>query len=336
MSARPRAMMPTAPMTRNASPPKAVANARYATAAPMAIPEPIHLNAGRSAISPAAYRPSPIEKGIEVHRYDHSDHRSFMLVYSRVPPTPARNAPGITMPARRRGSCRPMSDGTRKKSESATSSTGHQASSSRLIPSPEIQPPIAWLASTSTPIASSIRPSDSSTVRLMAASIVPPMADPERAPIARAARQVSSASLWLMVVGPSILLIYAWVEVLNNPGLSLVDGRARRAPVPAIHRTRPGHPRLFAPRNRSAAGPHACSPARGAVAHPARPPSPGSGHAPGSTGPRNGALAAAPARGARGRREALTRGAATSPLQTVAGACAVAGRGDSRAGNRPA
>jgi len=50
------------------------------------------------------------------------------------------------------------------------------------------------------------------------------MADPERAPIARAARQVSSASLWLMVVGPSILLVYAWVEVLNNPGLSLVDG----------------------------------------------------------------------------------------------------------------
>lgn len=50
------------------------------------------------------------------------------------------------------------------------------------------------------------------------------MADPERAPIVRAARQTSSASLWLMVVGPSILLVYAWVEVLNNPGLSLVDG----------------------------------------------------------------------------------------------------------------
>ena len=27
-----------------------------------------------------------------------------------------------------------------------------------------------------------------------------------------------------MVVGPSILLVYAWVEVLNNPGLTLVDG----------------------------------------------------------------------------------------------------------------
>ncbi len=27
-----------------------------------------------------------------------------------------------------------------------------------------------------------------------------------------------------MVIGPSILLIYAWVEVLNNPGFTLVDG----------------------------------------------------------------------------------------------------------------
>ena len=27
-----------------------------------------------------------------------------------------------------------------------------------------------------------------------------------------------------MVVGPSILLVYAWVEVLNHPGLSLADG----------------------------------------------------------------------------------------------------------------
>lgn len=27
-----------------------------------------------------------------------------------------------------------------------------------------------------------------------------------------------------MVVGPSILLVYAWVEVLNNPGFTLVDG----------------------------------------------------------------------------------------------------------------
>ena len=27
-----------------------------------------------------------------------------------------------------------------------------------------------------------------------------------------------------MVIGPSILLVYAWVEVLNNPGYTLVDG----------------------------------------------------------------------------------------------------------------
>lgn len=34
-----------------------------------------------------------------------------------------------------------------------------------------------------------------------------------------------------MVVGPSILLVYAWVEVLNNPGLTLVDGyRIGRTP----------------------------------------------------------------------------------------------------------
>ncbi len=43
-------------------------------------------------------------------------------------------------------------------------------------------------------------------------------------------RLVSGARTWarlalvLLVVGPSILLIYAWVEVLNNPGLTLVDG----------------------------------------------------------------------------------------------------------------
>ena len=27
-----------------------------------------------------------------------------------------------------------------------------------------------------------------------------------------------------MVIGPSILLVYAWVEVLNNPGFTLADG----------------------------------------------------------------------------------------------------------------
>lgn len=37
-------------------------------------------------------------------------------------------------------------------------------------------------------------------------------------------RQWSQLALALLVVGPSVLLIYAWVEVLNHPGLSLVDG----------------------------------------------------------------------------------------------------------------
>lgn len=38
------------------------------------------------------------------------------------------------------------------------------------------------------------------------------------------ARQWARIALALLVIGPSVLLIYAWVEVLNNPGLSLVDG----------------------------------------------------------------------------------------------------------------
>lgn len=42
--------------------------------------------------------------------------------------------------------------------------------------------------------------------------------------LVRRAQQVARLSLVLLVVGPSILLAYAWVEVLNNPGLSLVDG----------------------------------------------------------------------------------------------------------------
>ena len=46
----------------------------------------------------------------------------------------------------------------------------------------------------------------------------------------RSPRLAGSAHVWarlalgLMVVGPSILLVYAWVEVLNNPGYTLVDG----------------------------------------------------------------------------------------------------------------
>jgi hypothetical protein len=49
-------------------------------------------------------------------------------------------------------------------------------------------------------------------------------------PDSRASRLVAGARRWarlalgLMVVGPSILLVYAWVEVLNHPGLTLVDG----------------------------------------------------------------------------------------------------------------
>jgi hypothetical protein len=42
--------------------------------------------------------------------------------------------------------------------------------------------------------------------------------------LASGARLWAVLSLGLMVVGPSILLVYAWVEVLNNPGLTLVDG----------------------------------------------------------------------------------------------------------------
>ena len=38
------------------------------------------------------------------------------------------------------------------------------------------------------------------------------------------AHQWAGLALVVLVIGPSILLIYAWVEVLNNPGLSLVDG----------------------------------------------------------------------------------------------------------------
>jgi hypothetical protein len=46
----------------------------------------------------------------------------------------------------------------------------------------------------------------------------------------RGSRLAGGAHVWarlalgLMVIGPSILLVYAWVEVLNNPGYTLVDG----------------------------------------------------------------------------------------------------------------
>ncbi len=45
-----------------------------------------------------------------------------------------------------------------------------------------------------------------------------------RSRLAARAHQWASLSLALLVIGPSILLVYAWVEVLNNPGLTLVDG----------------------------------------------------------------------------------------------------------------
>jgi hypothetical protein len=45
---------------------------------------------------------------------------------------------------------------------------------------------------------------------------------PER--LSRRAKQMARGSLVLLVLGPSWLLVLAWIEVLNNPGYSLVDG----------------------------------------------------------------------------------------------------------------
>jgi hypothetical protein len=50
------------------------------------------------------------------------------------------------------------------------------------------------------------------------------MPDSAGSRLAAGARQWARLALALMIIGPSILLVYAWVEVLNNPGLSLVDG----------------------------------------------------------------------------------------------------------------
>lgn len=61
----------------------------------------------------------------------------------------------------------------------------------------------------------------------MAASIVLAMPDSAGARLASGAHQWARIALALLVVGPSILLVYAWVEVLNNPGLSLADGLLR-------------------------------------------------------------------------------------------------------------
>jgi hypothetical protein len=53
--------------------------------------------------------------------------------------------------------------------------------------------------------------------------------------LAAGAHQWARLALGLMVVGPSILLVYAWVEVLNNPGLTLVDAYwIGRAPWTAL------------------------------------------------------------------------------------------------------
>jgi hypothetical protein len=43
-------------------------------------------------------------------------------------------------------------------------------------------------------------------------------------PLVADARQWARLSLAALVIGPSILIVYAWVEVLNHPGLSLLDG----------------------------------------------------------------------------------------------------------------
>lgn len=58
----------------------------------------------------------------------------------------------------------------------------------------------------------------------MGASIVLAMPESAGTRLAAGAHQWARISLALLVIGPSILLIYAWVEVLNNPGISLADG----------------------------------------------------------------------------------------------------------------
>jgi hypothetical protein len=50
------------------------------------------------------------------------------------------------------------------------------------------------------------------------------MSDPERPALLRAARVTGIAGLWASGLGPAGLLVLAWTEVLNRPGLTLVDG----------------------------------------------------------------------------------------------------------------
>jgi hypothetical protein len=61
----------------------------------------------------------------------------------------------------------------------------------------------------------------------MAASIVLPMPDSAGARLASGAHQWARIALALLVIGPSILLVQSWVEVLNHSGLSLLDGYLR-------------------------------------------------------------------------------------------------------------
>jgi hypothetical protein len=50
------------------------------------------------------------------------------------------------------------------------------------------------------------------------------MTDSRASRLAAGAHQWARLAIGLMVVGPSILLVQAWVEVLNHPGYTLVDG----------------------------------------------------------------------------------------------------------------
>ena len=65
----------------------------------------------------------------------------------------------------------------------------------------------------------------------MAASIVLAMPESAGSRLASGAHQWARLALALLVIGPSILLVYAWIEVLNNPGYSLAEAyRSGREP----------------------------------------------------------------------------------------------------------
>jgi hypothetical protein len=50
------------------------------------------------------------------------------------------------------------------------------------------------------------------------------MTDSRGSRLAAGAHQWARLAIGLMLIGPSILLVQAWVEVLNHPGTTLVDG----------------------------------------------------------------------------------------------------------------